>query len=246
MNKPTHFCYHICLIVIATLLVSPLATALHKPKKGPAEWRGYKFKKQDMKVAEAECDHGGKPLPEYVPTVRDGEPNLALLEKGGFKVLNTIAGWCPKRHCDYFINDGFYNNCRGWIIGALPSWGQIDISGVGTINRIFIGSDHSQGFADRTPHDFDILVSAVKAAEKSNAPTWKKVYTHKGDPIRETTEIKFKEVEARWLRVHMRSAGGARIDELEIYGGSNPLSVDPVSKLTTTWSEIKTHPEHKR
>jgi hypothetical protein len=243
MTKSTCFCYRICLVLIVTLVVSPLALALHEPKKGPSEWRGYKFKEQDMKEALDECDHGGKPLPEYVPTVRDGEPNLALLEQGGFKVLNTIAGWCPKRHCDKFINDGFYNNCRGWIIGALPSWGQIDIGGVGTVNRIFMGSDHSQGFADRTPADFDILVATTKAAEKSNAATWTKVYEHKGDPIRETTEIKFKETEARWVRIHIRGADGARIDELEIYGGRNPLAVDPVGKLTTIWSQMKTYPQ---
>ena len=98
MTKLTSFCYQACLVLIAVLLVSPFATALHEPEKGPTEWRGYKFKKQDIKEAEKECDHGGKPLPEYVPTVREGEPNMALLKQAKFKVLNTIAGWCPNRH----------------------------------------------------------------------------------------------------------------------------------------------------
>jgi len=247
MTKLTSFCYQACLVLMATLLISPLAMALHKPEKGPAKWRGYKFKQQDMKVAEKECDHGGKPLPEYVPTIRDGEPNMALLEQASFKVLNTIAGWCPKRHCDKYLNDGFYNNCRSWIMGAAPSWAQIDIGEVGNINRIIFGSDHSQGFADRSCNDFDILVADKEAAEKSNAATWKKVYEHKkGDPVRETTEFKFKDVQARWVRIDIRGAAGARIDELEIYGGRFPLSVDPVSKLTTTWTEIKTYPDYSR
>ena len=64
MTKLTSFCYQACLVLIAVLLVSPFATALHKPEKGPAEWRGYKFKEQDIKEAEKECDHGGRPLPE--------------------------------------------------------------------------------------------------------------------------------------------------------------------------------------
>ena len=247
MVKPTSFCYQACLLLIAVLLVNPLATALHEPAKGPTEWRGYKFKKQDIKEAEKECDAGGKPLPEYVPTVREGEPNMALLEQAKFKVLNTIAGWCPRRHCDKFLNDGFYNNCRSWIMGAAPSWAQIDIGEVGNINRIIFGSDHSQGFADRACMDFDILVAAEKAAEKSNAATWKKVYEHKkDDPVRETTEFPFKDVQARWVRIDIRGAAGARIDELEIYGGRFPLAVDPVSKLTTTWSEIKTYPDYSR
>ena len=234
------------------MVVTPLAVGGHKPNKGPTKWRGYKFKEQNIKAAEKECDHGGKPLPEYVPTVRDGEPNMALLKQSSFKVLNTLGNGahCPKphnpngnpkgRHCGKYINDGFYNNCRSWIIGPLESWGQIDIRSVGTVNRVFLGSDHSQGFVDRVLSDFDILVSVTKAPDNSNSPSWKKVYTHKQGPVRETTEIKFKETEARWVRIDIRGADGARIDELEIYGGSNPLAVDPVGKLTTIWSQIKT------
>ena len=48
--------------------------------------------------------------------------------------------------------------------------------------------------------DFDILVATTKADPDSGANTWTKVYTHKGDPISETTEFTFKDVEARWLR----------------------------------------------
>ena len=95
MTKMTSFCYQASLVLIAVLQVSPFATARHKPEKGPAEWRGYKFKKQDIKKATDECDHGGRGLPEYVPTVREGEPNMALLKQAKFKVLNTIDGWCP-------------------------------------------------------------------------------------------------------------------------------------------------------
>ena len=51
MTKSTCFCYRICLVLIVTLVVSPLALALHEPKKGPSEWRGYKFKEQDIKKA---------------------------------------------------------------------------------------------------------------------------------------------------------------------------------------------------
>ena len=249
--KPARVCYRICSLLITSLVATSLAVGGHKPDKGPTEWRSYKFKGQDMKAAEKECDAGGKPLPEYVPTVREGEPNLALLKQSSFKVLNTIGNGahCPKphnpngkakgRHCGKFLNDGFYNNCRSWIIGPLESWGQIDIGSVGTVNRVFPGSDHSQGFADRVLSDFDILVSTTKAPDNSNAPSWKKVYKHKEGPVRETTEIKFKETQAQWVRIHIRGADGARVDELEIYGGSNPLSVDSASKLTTIWSQIK-------
>ena len=153
-----------------------------------------------------------------------------------------IAGWCPGRHCTEYLNDGFYNNCRSWIIGAIPGWAQIDIGAVATVNRVFLGSEHAPFWKDRFPSDFDVLVATEKADADSNAKTWTKVLTYNnktGGPISETTELKFKDVEARWVRIHVRANDGARIDEVEIYGGKNPLSVASTGKLTTTWAQIK-------
>ena len=62
-------------------------------------------------------------------------------------------------------------------------------------------------------------------------PLGNKVYTHNRGPIRETTGIEFKDTQAQWVCINIRGADGARIDDLEIYGGSNPLLVNPVSKL---------------
>jgi len=42
------------------------------------------------------------------------------------------------------------------------------------------------------------------------------------------------------VRIHIHGANGARLDELEIYGGNNPMSIDPIGKLPSTWSQIKT------
>ena len=229
-------------IVIVVMLISiPVVFAIHEEAKGPEKFGRYEFKEQDIKAATDECDAGGKPGPEFVPTVRDKkEPNLALLKDAIPEASSQLEGWCPRRHCVEYLNDGFYNNCRSWIIGALPGWAQIDMGAVANVNRIYFGSDHSQGFVDRTTADFDILVSTKKADPNSDAATWEKVYTHKGDPISETTEFTFKDVEARWLRIHIRANGGARIDEIEIYGGKDPMSVEADEKLTTTWGEIKT------
>ena len=161
---------YVCLVLVMILTINPLASGNHNPKQGPKEWRGYKFKAQDIKKAKEECEPGGKPGPEFVSTVRDGEPNLALLEKATFKILNELGGWCPRRHCGKYIHDGFYNNCRSWIIGPAPSWGEIDLAGVATVNRVFIGSDHSQGFVDRVLADFDILVADKVGSGKIRRP----------------------------------------------------------------------------
>ena len=229
------------LSVILTILCVTIAHAVHDEDKGPEKLGSYEFKEQDIKAATEACEAGGKPGPEYVPTVRDKQPNLALLKDAKPDASSQLNGWCPQRHCIEYLNDGFYNNCRSWIIGALPGWAQIDIGAVANVNTIYFGSDHSQGFLDRMAKDFDILVATVKADPNSDAGTWKKVYTHKGDNISKTTEFTFDDVEARWVRIHIRTNAGTRIDEIEIYGGSDPMAVDPTDKMTTVWGHIKTN-----
>ncbi len=227
-----------CLLVIL-ITITPMVSAVHNEEKGPEKFGRYVFKEQDIDAATKACDAGEKPGPEFVPTVRDKEPNLALLKDAKAEASSLLGGWCPQRHCTEYLNDGFYNNCRSWIIGAVPGWAQIDIGEVANVNRIIFGSDHSQGFTDRMAADFDILVATKIADANSEANTWENVYTHKGAPISKTTEITFDDVEARWLRIHIRKNADARIDEIEIYGGNDPFAVEPTDKLTTVWGQIK-------
>ena len=228
-------------LLVLSIIIAPMVHAEHNEEKGPEKFGQYVFKEQDIDAATKACDAGGKPGPEFVPTVRDKEPNLALLKDAKAEASSLIDGWCPRRHCTEYLNDGFYNNCRSWIIGAIPGWAQIDIGEVANVNRIIIGSDHSQGFLDRMAADFDILVATKVADANSEANTWENVYTHKGAPISKTTEITFDDIEARWLRIHIRTNAGARIDEIEIYGGSDPAAVEPIEKLPTVWGQIKTN-----
>ena len=221
------------------MIISPLVYALHDEEKGPETFGRYVFKEQDIDAATKACDAGGKPGPEFVPTVRDKEPNLALLKDAKAEASSLLDGWCPRRHCTEYLNDGFYNNCRSWIIGVLPGWAQIDIGEVANVNRIYFGSDHSQGFFDRTAADFDILVATKVADPNSEAITWEKVYTHNGEPISKTTEMTFDDVDARWIRIQIRTNNGTRIDEIEIYGGNDPSVVVPIDKLTAVWGQIK-------
>lgn len=227
-----------CLLVLS-FIIAPMASAVHNEEKGPEKFGRYVFKEQDIDAATKACDAEDKPGPEFVPTVRDKEPNLALLKDAKAEASSLLDRWCPQRHCTEYLNDGFYNNCRSWIIGAVPGWAQIDIGEVANVNRIIFGSDHSQGFVDRTTADFDILVATIVADANSEANTWENVYTHKGAPISKTTEITFDDVEARWLRIYIRKNADARIDEIEIYGGNDPSAVEPIDKLTTAWGQIK-------
>jgi hypothetical protein len=246
-------------IFIAVAMMGAVSVwAVHEPEQGPTELNGIKFIEQNMDIATAECDHGDRPLPEFAPTVRDGEPNLALMVGATPSVSDDIAdgAYCPKphnpdsekdsgRHCGVYINDGFYNNCRSWIGGTYPGWVQVDLGKVATINRVFFGSDHSQGFADRAATEFNILVATDTADADSDAASWEKVlsYNDGENPVRETTEFKFEATKGRYVRIHIIGPGGSRVDELEIYGGASPLgggaAVQADGKLATSWGDIK-------
>ncbi len=156
-----------CLLGVVVMLNAPAAFAIHNEEKGPEKFGRYEFKEQDIDAATKACDADGKPGPEFVPTVRDKQPNLALLKDAKAEASSLLAGWCPHRHCTEYLNDGFYNNCRSWIIDTIPGWAEIDIGAVANVNRIFFASDHSQGFIDRTAADFDILVATTKADANS-------------------------------------------------------------------------------
>ncbi len=231
------FAFHL-FVILYMLIVYP-SFALHDEHKGPDRFGRYEFKEQDIDAATKACDSGGKPEPEFVPTVRNNQPNLALLKEAKPDASSVIDGWCPQRHCTEYLNDGFYNNCRSWIIGTIPGWAQIDMGAVANVNRMYFGSDHSQGFTDRLALDFDILVASTIADADSEATTWNKVYTHKGGAVSKTTEFAFDDVKARWVRIHIRANDGARIDEIEIYGGNDPMEVKPTDKLTTIWALVK-------
>ena len=137
-------------LLITFIINLPSVFAEHNEDKGPEKYGRYEFKEQDIDAATKACDAGGQSGPEFVPTVRDKEPNLALLKAAKAEASSLLGGWCPQRHCTEYLNDGFYNNCRSWIIGALPGWAQIDIGEVANVNRIIFGSDHAQDFVDRT------------------------------------------------------------------------------------------------
>ena len=68
-------------------------------------------------------------------------------------------------------------------------------------------------------------------------------YNNKEKPIRNTTEFKFAAVKGQYVRIHIIGPGGARVDELEIYGGKSPLgdgaAVQAAGKLATNWGQIK-------
>ena len=111
-------------VVVAALISMPAVFAVHDEDKGPEKFGRYEFKEQDIDAATDECDAGGKPGPEFVPTVRDNEPNLALLKDAEPAASSQLEGWCPRRHCIEYLNDGF--------LQQLPQLDHRSDTGVGT------------------------------------------------------------------------------------------------------------------
>jgi len=177
------------------------------------------------------------PEPEEVPEFDErGATNMALLPGTAPNASSCIAGY-DDRHQIEFLNDGWYNNPRSWIIGSIPGWCEIDLGKAYEIDKVVIGSEHTAQWNDRAPTDFSILV-ATEYNEDSDAGTWKEVYEN-NTPVSGTTEFEFNAVKARWVRIDIRSMDGARIDEFEIYSMKG-AAVNAGDKLTSTWGELKT------
>lgn len=176
------------------------------------------------------------PEPEEVPEEDErGAVNVALLPDTEPNASSLIPGY-PLRHQIEFLNDGWYNNPRSWIIQGVPGWAEIDLGKAYEIDKVVLGSEHTIQFNDRAAGDFSILV-ATEYDEDSEAGTWSEVYNNNGDPVHATTAFEFKAVKARWVRIEIRGPDGARIDEIEIYSMS--LAVDVRQKMISTWGKLK-------
>jgi len=178
------------------------------------------------------------PEPEEVPEEDDrGAINVALLPDTSPEASSCIAGYLD-RHIIEFLNDGWYNNPRSWIIAGVPGWAEIDLGQViRDVDKVVFGSEHTAQFNDRKAQDFSILV-ATKYDEDSEAATWTEVYEHDGVPVSATTAFEFDPVDAGWVRIEIRGPDGTRIDELEIYSLKG-AAVNARGKLTSTWGKIK-------
>lgn len=178
------------------------------------------------------------PEPEEVPEEDErGAINVALLPDTSPEASSVIAGY-DDRHRIEFLNDGWYNNPRSWIIAGVPGWAEIDLGQViSEVDKVVFGSEHTAQWNDRKAQDFSILV-ATKYDEDSEAATWTEVYQHKGEPVHATTIFDLDPVDARWVRIEIRGPDGARIDEFEIYSLKG-AAVNAENKLAATWGKIK-------
>ncbi len=179
------------------------------------------------------------PEPEEVPEADErGATNVALLPNTAPNASSVIPGY-EDRHSIEFLNDGWYNNPRSWIVGeSLPGWVEVDLGAVYQVDKVVFGSEHTAHWNDRAIEEFSVLVATEYNAD-SGAATWTEVFNYAGDPVRDTTPFSFDPVEAQWVRIDIRAGEGCRIDELEIYAMRDTAPIDSIGKLTTKWGRIK-------
>lgn len=161
--------------------------------------------------------------PEPAPLTKpDGRRNLALLPGTTVTASSLIKSETPFHKVDHLI-DGWYGNSASWISETDPSWVVVDFGTSHSIEEIALGSEHTPVHNDRAITSFDVFISN---AESADAPKWEKVFSSKGELIRQTKSFKLPKRSARRLRIEIAGAEGgtARIDELEVYEADVPLT----------------------
>jgi len=169
---------------------------------------------------------GSQPEPDPAPLFApDGRRNLALLVGARASASSVIPGY-PELHTVAHLNDGYYENPASWVSAQDPSWVEIDLGAVYTINEVAFGSEHQPRFNDRAVDQFEVRVATGYAAPPQDR-VWKSVFNYNGAPIHTTEHFRFDPVDARWVQVLIRRAEGssARIDELEIYEATRKPNV---------------------
>ncbi|MCL1922220.1 MAG: discoidin domain-containing protein, partial [Kiritimatiellaeota bacterium] len=155
-----------------------------------------------------------------------GLENLALRQGAVAFASSELPGHAI--HKTAHLNDGKLGNEHSWIAATqAPAWAGIDLGGAFHVCRVALGSDSSGQHRDRAPTAF-----SVQAALEADA--WETVYTYTGSPVHTRTVFTFSPVRARYVRVVIKATSGSepRIDELEIFGASEPLSAEQVGAVT--------------
>ena len=160
-----------------------------------------------------------------------GFANLALDAKAKPAASSVLPGHAI--HQIAHLGDGKTGNAHSWISNGEPSWAEIDLGEEYWVYNVAFGSDSSQQHRDRAATTFSIL-TATQYDVKSEAPTWTAVYKESGGAgVHVRRELKFKPVRARWVRIAVdaSSGGNVRIDEIEVFGQSEPIPLEKIGPL---------------
>ncbi|MFQ6099507.1 MAG: discoidin domain-containing protein, partial [Armatimonadota bacterium] len=122
--------------------------------------------------------------------------NLALLPGASVTASSVIPGY-PDLHSVEHLCDGWYNNPASWISAKEPSWVEVDLGRVFTVDTVVLGSEHTSHYRDRAITRFNVEVSAEEPAE------WRRVANYDGEPVRDTRAFRFQPLKARRIRVNI-------------------------------------------
>ncbi len=143
------------------------------------------------------------------------------------------------------LNDGQGGNQHSWISKGEPSWAEIDLGGVYWVYKVAFGSDSSMLHNDRAATSFSVRV-ATEYNTDTSASTWTTVHKQSGgEPVHVRRELKFKPVQARWVRVAIDASNAlqVRIDEIEVYGQADPIPAEKVGSIRPQVAAASTQDE---
>ncbi|NQT11616.1 MAG: discoidin domain-containing protein, partial [Planctomycetes bacterium] len=160
-----------------------------------------------------------------------GFPNLALNPRAKPAASSLLPGHAI--HQVAHLNDGLAGNEHSWISGEDPSWAEIDLGDVHWVYQVALASDNSRQYSDRAATTFSIL-TATEYNEDSAASTWSAAHRQSaGPPVQTRRTFKFEPVRARWVRIAVEavSRNQVRIDEIEIFGQSEPIAAERIGPI---------------
>ena len=171
-------------------------------------------------------------LPKHWPTDDYGFKNLAMNPNAKAQASSSIQGYAI--HQIKHLNDGLFGNDHSWIAEENPCWAEIDLGDIYSIYSVAFGSDSTGKFQDRGIADYSILVATEYNAD-SSAPTWTQV-TPRGKcvNVQYRSEFKFEPTDARYVRINITGTSfgmAARIDELEVFGRKERISLSEIGPL---------------
>ena len=86
------------------------------------------------------------------------EKNLGLAANGGVAGASSCLSGHARHRIEH-LNDGLYTNDHSWICAEATGWVQIKLPASATINRVVLSRDRNGTLTDRSPVEFDVLVS---------------------------------------------------------------------------------------
>ena len=174
---------------------------------------------------------GTKPTLDARQANELGLPNLARRPGVTARASSALQG--HKIHQIKHLSDGLGGNDNSWIAGEMPAWAEIDLGGEFWVTHVAFGNDAGERYLDRAANDFTVALTTDTTTAQT-VPRWQDVFHGTEAVVGGAVDIHFTPARARRVRIVIDSARGGlpRIDEIEVFGQTEPIPPDKVAAPT--------------